>query len=157
MTSSVAELGEALLRQHDVIGLAERDGSAFAPDQAIGAHRRAHQLLAAVGALLQPVLLQEHAACDRDGVDWQRQSDQLAAQVVEGLYLRLRDQAVDRIGGHAHDADGIGAVEHRLDQIGRRDVADVDIALVQLLDLITGARQPDDLKIDALAFEEALT
>jgi hypothetical protein len=35
-------------------------------------------------------------------------------------------------------------------------VAEVDSALVERLDLVLGAAQPDDLEIDALALEEAL-
>ena len=77
---------------------------------------------------------------DRDGVDRQRQPDGLALEVGVALDLGLARSGCRCCWPDAPTtATASRALEHRLDQIGRRGVADVDIALVELLDLVLHA------------------
>ena len=86
-----------------------------------------------------------------------RQRDHLAAQIGVALDLRPDDQRVDRIADLARDPDRVRALEHRRDQVRRRGMREVDLAVVDRRDHAVGAAlDQHGFELDPLAREEAL-
>ena len=92
-----AEPSVTLLDRDQVIRLAERNGVALPAFQTRGAHRRADQFLHTVVGIAECLEREQLAHRDRNGIDRQRQPDELALEVGKVLELRLGDQAIDRV------------------------------------------------------------
>ena len=75
-----------------------------------------------------------------------------ANDLMPGLAITLKMV----LAGPPTTADGARALQHALDEIGRRGVADVDGVLVEPLDHVMHAGQADDFEIDVLPRQEAL-
>jgi hypothetical protein len=148
---------KAVLDRGKVLGLTHRHGGAFARPQALETRGGADHDLGGEIRHLDMLEREQPQARQGDGVAGRREAERASLEVREALDLGPRDQAVDRIAGLAHDRHRIGALEHRLDQVGRGVLAGIDLALVERGDDPVGAAlDGNHHQIDAFAGEEIL-
>ena len=153
-----AEEPIAFRSREQVLRLAERHGVALPSAKAAEPARRAFDDPHLQIAFAQPMAREELAHGVRDAAAGIGQRDGAA---LEGLYTRdigARDERVDRIVELRGDRHHVGAGEIGAHEKRRRDVHEVEGALVQVGDHAVGAavERHHQAEIDAVGAKEAL-
>ena len=140
-----------------ILRLAHWHRGALAGLQTFETRRRADYRLGAKISGLKTFACQQAHRRQRNRVAGGRQPDQLPFEIGEAFNLGPDNQAVNWIGRLRDDGDGVGTLEHRLNQIRRGVLAGVDLALVERRDdPVRAAGNRHHFQVKPFASEEPL-